>query len=120
MRLERGIKTQAELAAQLSYPATRRVVAAWERDEYPPGVMHMGALSDLLRVSQQYLLKGEDPETGESEFIARMRGLEQDGLDERAKRMLLSLAAQQVREIKEARELLTDRQRQAMEKIDDA
>lgn len=129
MRIERGIKRQEELAARLTalgYPTTRRVVTAWESGEYLPGVLHMVGLSEILRVGQEYLLRGEQSASGDSEFIVRMRGLE-DLLDARARRMLLALAAQQARELQEEKALaaqdasagMTDEQRKIAEELNE-
>ena len=119
MRIEAGMLRQQDLSDRLTgsgYPTTRRIVAAWERDEYLPGLVHMAGLSVVLRVSQSYLLNGENVETGESEFIVRIRGLEHL-LTERDKRMILGIVALHARENEETQ--LTEAQQQIVKELDD-
>lgn len=108
MRLERGLRSAEALAlrmSELGYATSRKQVADWERNAYEPGVLHRIGLSAALRVGQDYLLFGEDEEAGgESEFIARLRGLE-SSLRPRDRRSILALVESMVRENEEEEEL---------------
>lgn len=102
MRIERNL-SQGGLAAMCP-PYTRAGKttvrsAAWlsniETGKYEPSIGDLVALADGLNVSPGYLLTGD--ESGDSEFVARMRGME-GMLDERGKRAVLATAEREVEE----------------------
>lgn len=123
-----GITSEQKLAermTEMGVPTTRRQVSEWERGERLPQVMHLLALSAVLRVPYEYLVEGSGP-AGESEFIAVLRGHEND-LTPKDRRMVLLLVRGMVAENKNADERAADDaaqgrdgdQRQELEDIDE-
>jgi len=66
-----------------------------EQGKFEPSIGDLVALADALQVPVGWLLTGV--ESGDSEFVARMRGME-GMLDERGKRAVVALAEVQVEE----------------------
>lgn len=130
MRIERGMRSQRALAERLTalgFPTTRKQIADWESGATRPHKPEQWrGLEVALRVGQDYLMHGEDTEEGgDSEFIARLRGLE-GKLRARDRRLILAMVSSLVAENEEEEELargdasigMTDEQRKLAEEGD--
>ncbi len=97
MRIE-ARKTQDELAGALTergFACSRRWVTGIEGGEFEPSIAGLLALQAVLGADVRYLLMGAQPE--DSEFLARLRGME-PLMDDRGRREVLRVASHQVEE----------------------
>ena len=94
MRIERNL-SQDGLAMCL--PSRRHLswVSKVEAGKQEPGIADLEALADALRVSVDWLVRGNTVE--ETEFVARLRGME-PLMDDRGRREVLAVAQRQVEE----------------------
>lgn len=130
MRIERGMRSQRALAERLTalgFPTTRKQIGDWESNATKPHTPEQWrGLEVALRVGQDYLMHGEDEEEGgDSEFIARIRGLEAS-LRPRDRRHVLRVIQSLIDENEEEEALargdasagMTDEQRRIAEDLD--
>lgn len=96
-RLERGLSQDGVAALCPPYTRGGKTTArtgAWlgyiEKEQGEPSLSDLIEISRILQADVRWILTGE--ESGDSEFIARLRGIE-PLLDERAKRTVLRTAA---------------------------